>query len=355
MGARGLCRDVTETRERDAALSALRTRDMLLGKIVDSIRNELDPKRMLGVAADSAVQSLDARYCWILRADHAGALKLAVSHKGPSGAPPEAAVDAAAAALGGDEDSVVLALEAGELALVVARARYHGIQNGAICLARGREEAPWEASDRALAAGVGNHLGIAIAQIADHEALERLSRTDELTGLVNRRAFYDVVAARLNHLRRMKRPGALLYVDLDNFKPVNDVHGHAQGDVVLKKLAGLLNENSRAGDVPARFGGDEFALWLEETDEPAAVAKAEGLLSASAELRPFSGAADKPLGISIGIAISDPVAEPEDLKALIARADQAMYRAKRAGKGGYVLMRPTESAGTDGAVSMEEI
>ena len=355
MGARGLCRDVTETRERGAALSALRTRDMLLGKIVDSIRNELDPKRMLGVAADSAAQSLDAAYCWILRADHGGALTLAVAHEGRAEAPPEAVVAAALAALGTDDDSVVVDLDAGELAVLIARARYHGVQNGAICLARGREEAPWEAGDRALAAGVGNHLGIAIAQIADHEVLERLSRTDELTGLVNRRAFYDVVAARLNHLRRMKRPGALLYVDLDNFKPVNDVHGHAQGDLVLKKLAGLLNESSRAGDVPARFGGDEFALWLEETDEPSAVAKAEGLLSASAQLRRFSGAADKPLGISIGIAISDPIAEPEDLKALIARADEAMYRAKRAGKGGYVLMRPTESAGTDGAVSMEEI
>ena len=144
------------------------------------------------------------------------------------------------------------------------------------------------------------------------------------------------------------------YVDLDNFKPVNDVHGHAQGDLVLKKLAGLLTDNSRAGDIPARFGGDEFALWLEETDETSAVAKANALLSASAGLRRFSGAAARPLGISIGIAISDPAAEAEDLKALIARADEAMYRAKRAGKGGYVLVRATEAAGRDGAASVED-
>ncbi len=126
MGARGLCRDVTKTRERDAALSALRTRDMLLGKIVDSIRNELDPKRMLGVAADSTAQSLDARHCWILRVDHGGALGLEVAHEGPWGAPPEAAVEAAALALLGDDDAVVLDLEAGELALVVARALPRG-------------------------------------------------------------------------------------------------------------------------------------------------------------------------------------------------------------------------------------
>ena len=170
-----------------------------------------------GVAADFTAQSLDAQYCWILRTDFDGSLGLAVAHEGPAGVPPRVAVDASASALLGDDDSVVLDLGAGELALLVARARYHGVQNGAICLARGHDESPWEATDRALAAGVGNHLGIAIAQIADHEALERLSRTDELTGLVNRRAFYDVVTSRLNHLRRMERPGALLYVDLDNF------------------------------------------------------------------------------------------------------------------------------------------
>ena len=354
LGARGLCRDVTETRERDAALVQLRTRDMLLGKIVDSIRNELDPKRMLGVAADSTAQSLDARYCWILRTDRGGELKLAVDRAGSSGAMSGAAVDAAVAALARDDDLVVLDLDVGELKLLVARARYHAHQNGAICIARGRLEHPWEADDRALLAGVGNHLGIAIAQIADHEALERLSRTDELTGLVNRRAFYDVVESRFNHLRRMGRHGALLYVDLDNFKPVNDVHGHAQGDVVLKELARLLAESSRAGDIPARFGGDEFALWLEETDEIAAVAKAEALLSASAGLRRFSGAADMPLGISIGIAISDPAAEGHDLKTLIASADQAMYRAKRAGKGGYALVAKSETAATDSAASAEE-
>ena len=356
MGARGLCRDVTESRERDAALSALRTRDMLLGKIVDSIRNELDPKRMLGVAADSAAQSLDAAYCWILRADHGGALTLEVAHEGRAGAPPEAVVAAALAALGSDDDSVVVDLDAGELAVLIARARYHGIQNGAICLARGREEAPWEASDRALAAGVGNHLGIAIAQIADHEALERLSRTDELTGLVNRRAFYDVVAARLNHLRRMKRPGALLYVDLDNFKPVNDVHGATpRATWCSRSWRGCSTRT--ATRAMCRRASEAMSLrcgWRRPT-RPRRSPRPRACCPQAPSVRPFSGAADKPLGISIGIAISDPVAEPEDLKALIARADQAMYRAKRAGKGGYVLMRPTESAGTDGAVSMEEI
>ena len=354
LGARGLCRDVTETRARDAALAQLQTRDMLMGKMVDSIRNEFDPKRMLGVAADSTAQSLDARFCWILRVDHGGELKLEVSHEGSTGAPPEAAVDAAVAAIEADDDSAVFDLDVGELKILVARARYHAHQNGAICLARGRADHPWEADDRALLAGVGNHLGIAIAQIADHEALERLSRTDELTGLVNRRAFYDVVASRFNHLRRMGRHGALLYIDLDNFKPVNDVHGHAQGDLVLKELARLLTESSRAGDIPARFGGDEFVLWLEETDEISAISKAEALLSASAGLRPFSGAADRPLGISIGIAISHPAAVGLDLKALIASADQAMYQAKRAGKGGYVLVAESDTAPADSTEKVEK-
>ena len=254
---------------------------------------------------------MDAQYCWILRTDFDGSLGLAVAHEGPAGVPPRAAVDASASALLGDDDSVVLDLGAGELALLVARARYHGVQNGAICLARGHAESPWEATDRALAAGVGNHLGIAIAQIADHEALERLSRTDELTGLVNRRAFYDVVASRLNHLRR-------------------------------------------AGDLPARFGGDEFALWLEETDETSAIAKAKGLADCERRFTTLLGSRRQAARNLRRHRDQRPGGRSRGTQGADRDADEAMYRAKRAGKGGYVLVRATEWAEGESVANMED-
>jgi len=186
-----------------------------------------------------------------------------------------------------------------------------------------------------MLAGIAGHIGIAIEQIANVIKLERISRTDELTGLLNRRAFFEEITRRYKHLGRMKRQGALLYVDPDNFKPVNDVHGHQRGDDALKALSNLL-EGSHIADIPARLGGDEFALWLEEVDESAAVTKAEKLLEASLDLHQYSGSNERPLGISIGIAVSDGEVR-ESIPELVARADSAMYRAKRGGKGAYAI------------------
>jgi len=331
IATRGLCRDVSEAREREAALARARNREMLLGKIVHAIRDELDPTRILGVAADSTTMALGAPYCWILRRQGEG-FEVAIANDGEAAIADviEASLGAAATSVGPRFESAV-----GDFDVLMAHTRYHGAVNGAICVASDIG-AGWSADQRALLGGVGNHLGIVIAQIGDHEALERLSRTDELSGLLNRRAFLEEVERRLNHLRRMGRGGALMYVDMDNFKLVNDVRGHQAGDEALKTLADILSQGSRAGDLVARLGGDEFAIWLEEADEPAARAKAGGLLSACESLKQFSGATERPLGISIGIALSAPQ-DDSPLAQLIGAADAAMYEAKRGGKGSYAI------------------
>ena len=124
---------------------------------------------------------------------------------------------------------------------------------------------------------------------------------------------------------------ALLYADLDNFKPVNDVHGHGQGDAALKAWAEIICEGGRGSDIVARLGGDEFALWIEDTTREGAHARGARLISSADRLAPFSASPDKPLAASVGIAVFDP-GTGETLKGLIARADASMYQAKRAGK-----------------------
>lgn len=171
--------------------------------------------------------------------------------------------------------------------------------------------------------------------------LLELARTDELTGLLNRRAFEDEADRRLGHLRRMGRFGALLYFDLDNFKAVNDARGHAAGDDALREFARLLTQSSRAGDVAARLGGDEFGLWLEETDVAGALVKAELLLASFRPLLALSASPLAPLTASIGIAVARP-GYAGDAGALIVAADEAMYRAKRAGKGRIALAPASE-------------
>lgn len=164
------------------------------------------------------------------------------------------------------------------------------------------------------------------------ERLERQSRTDDLTGLMNRRAFIAALQRRLRHLQRHNRSGVLLFVDLDNFKAVNDSRGHAAGDDLLRRIGAHLVAAIRAGDLAARLGGDEFALWLEEANAEGAAAKAESLRRLSQSLDHEFGAPGRPFGFSIGVALSSPAdAEAADL---IARADAAMYAVKRAGKGG---------------------
>jgi diguanylate cyclase (GGDEF)-like protein len=193
-------------------------------------------------------------------------------------------------------------------------------------------------------------LGIAMAQAEIQERLEELSSVDELTGLLNRRGFHDIVGKRIAQHRRQKRSGVLLYIDLDHFKYVNDTHGHQVGDAALAAAAKILcdDEHGRQGDIAGRLGGDEFALWLEETDLRGGRAKAEILLERAAALQQFSGDGDHPLGMSIGIAVADPAFD-DDLDRLINRADRALYLAKRGGRGRAVLAERGEDESSGGS------
>ncbi|HJP19973.1 MAG TPA: diguanylate cyclase [Alphaproteobacteria bacterium] len=339
LGCRGVARDVSDARARDLELERAHNRERLLNAIVNTIREEVVPDQMLLAAAEATAGALGARHCWIFRRTPLGQFAKAVEHDEPPGSTPEAAVRAAQELIVHGDPQNVVESKVGNTLMLTSVARYRGEINGAISACRDNDQPAWNAADRKLLAGVADHLGIALEQIANHEALERLSRTDELTGLSNRRAFFDDLEKRLAHQRRTQRPGALLYVDLDNFKPVNDVHGHHTGDAVLIGVSELLAGGTRVGDLAARLGGDEFALWLEESDEPAAIVKAETLLDQIATLSGYSADAARPLGFSIGIALSDAAVE-EGFKDLVGRADEAMYQAKYAGKGGYVVGVP---------------
>lgn len=335
IGTRGVCKDVTAEREQQQALDIAELRQRLIADVVDAMRNEVEPQHMLGAAARATVNVLGARYCWIVRVRDDGTFTGAVQFAGPEGPPPRPVVEAVRLQMREDDEELFVKTEESTLHVLVNVGRYRNRVNGAICVARNDDDY-WSESDRTLLSGVANHLGIAFAQIENGELLEELSRTDELTQLFNRRAFVEEVGLRLRALRRASRKASLLFIDLDHFKRVNDVHGHQRGDEALIFVAKLLTSTSRVGDIVARFGGDEFAMWLEDTDEEGAAAKAESLLLEAERLKQFSGDADHPLGVSIGVAVTNPSAA-EPLDALVTRADEAMYRAKRAGKGRYAM------------------
>lgn len=165
-----------------------------------------------------------------------------------------------------------------------------------------------------------------------HKKLDKLASTDGLTGLLNRRAFLAELEKRLGRHLRNKLRGTLIYFDLDNFKKVNDQRGHKVGDEVLVHVADAAKRLMRGVDLASRIGGDEFLLWLEETDRNAAESISHRLHEIGRELDALFGVEGFPLGLSVG-AVFSRLDQPETTEALIARADEAMYAAKKGGKG----------------------
>jgi diguanylate cyclase (GGDEF)-like protein len=157
-----------------------------------------------------------------------------------------------------------------------------------------------------------------------------LSRTDDLTGLANRRAFVDLGTTALDQARRYDRALSLVMFDIDHFKQINDSNGHAAGDAVLRAVAGAVKQAARAADTPGRLGGEEFALLLPETGAAAATGLAERLRRDVAALAiPFNGTVLR-CTCSFGVAERDQAVL--DLDALLGRADAALYLAKAQGR-----------------------
>ena len=178
---------------------------------------------------------------------------------------------------------------------------------------------------------VGEQLAIAIENSRLFQEINRLAITDELTGLFNRRHFYHHLEQEFKRARRYNRPLSLIMMDIDDFKRYNDLNGHLAGDQILRILAGRLRSSTRAVDMLARYGGDEFGIILPETDLKQAGVQAERIRSAVK--RDPQGAHDQKDGngltASLGIACLGP--EIREVEDLIRAADQALYRSKAAG------------------------
>lgn len=156
---------------------------------------------------------------------------------------------------------------------------------------------------------------------------QELSRTDPLTGVSNSRAFYEEAHRLLSLCRRKGHPITVAYLDLDNFKNVNDQRGHQVGDDLLRSVAGILRAGLRPSDLVARLGGDEFAVLMPEAGERDAATTLDRLRSSVMDTL---GKLSCPVTTSIG-AITF-IAPLEDVEAMVQRADSAMYAAKTGGK-----------------------
>ena len=166
--------------------------------------------------------------------------------------------------------------------------------------------------------------------------LEQLATTDTLTGLLNRGVFYERLGIEFRRSLRYGRPIALLMIDLDHFKLVNDEHGHPYGDFVLAETAAAIREELRESDIVGRYGGEEFVVMLPETERDAARTVAEKLRAAVAARDLTRDGTAVQMTISVGV--SGLPAEGVRVEVdLVARADEALYRAKREGRDRVVV------------------
>lgn len=178
---------------------------------------------------------------------------------------------------------------------------------------------------------VAENVAIAVENAKDYQKTKELSHRDDLTGLHNRRYFFERFEREVERAKRYDRIVSLIMIDIDHFKGYNDTYGHIAGDGALKQVSDVLAENVRKVDIVARYGGEEFVVVLPETDKESAVYVAEKLRQCVEELE-FVSNQEKPGKLTVTIGISSYPLDASDSLELLERSDKALYYGKAQGR-----------------------
>jgi diguanylate cyclase (GGDEF)-like protein/PAS domain S-box-containing protein len=187
----------------------------------------------------------------------------------------------------------------------------------------------FDQEDRQLLEVIANHLAIALSNLSSQASLREQAIRDPLTGIHNRHYFNSIIATELSRSDRYDHPLSLMMVDIDGFRAVNNRLGHLKGDKVLKEVALILTESVRAADRVIRYGGDEFLIFMPETQREAEQV-ADRLRSRIGTVSRRAGIPDIPIGLSIGLYTRQP-GETRSLESILEEVDRRMYEDKRAG------------------------
>lgn len=318
----------TQLDERLRQLSAERAR--LRGsftRIGESFAANLDPQALARLALHTAVDAMDANGGRITIRSRADAPLSEAAREGSLTGLEDKVLEAERRAVRG-EDAVELEGESHVMAVRLGRIEQDGAVRGVITITRPGE--PFSDGDSALLRSLASQTGLALENVDLHFQIHRQAVTDELTGLANHGRFQERLSKEFEQVRGHGHPLGLIMLDIDDFKLVNDTFGHQQGDLVLKQVAMALRASSRQADTAARYGGEEMALILPNTDLEGSYAIAERLREAIQSLRVGRLDGGEPLRVtaSLGVAATSEGEKHE----LIACADKALYRAKRRGK-----------------------
>jgi diguanylate cyclase (GGDEF)-like protein len=330
--------DWTEYDEYQGRVAAALRRGEVLDHILWRMGREVLAPRMMRAALDALVNALGAEGAAVIDLAAAGGAALVYRAGGATEAVLPAAASLLAKAIGptdttGDDGRPVL--------VAVCHTRFG--RHVGLALWRSPGSRGWDQEDKLLVNAAASLIRMVLEQEAIQLEMGRQARTDSLTGLLNRRAFLDDMARRIDRLDRDEQPGTLMFVDLDHFKSVNDRLGHEAGDKVLQCTATVLSNTLRPSDLVARLGGDEFALWMDGADHMTAAERAERLCQdVPRALGAIIDAEGPTPTVSIGIA-SRPSGSGEAVEGLMRRADHAMYEVKRTGRGRWGVAAAEEA------------
>jgi diguanylate cyclase (GGDEF)-like protein len=320
--------------------TAQRQRDLAdtLQKTLQSMSDTFDPAEVIWRLLDSARRVMACDGVWRLSFDQAAAVTLASIDPVDSEVAyrPVPLDDRLTALLEqekpviGTAETVPLALQA-ELASatswIAVPLRIHGGTSGLLVLASNRPQANLGETIE-VAAVIGAQAMTAYDKAVLFKQVQELAVMDELTGIANRRRFFEVAVRDLAAAKRHGRQLSVLMVDIDHFKRVNDTHGHATGDDVIRIVAGRLAEEIRQTDVIGRYGGEEFALLLQDAGPGNLLPERLRTSVCDTPIETRTGGLE--ITVSIGLAYLTP--DDTDIEAVLSRADKELYRAKELGR-----------------------
>ena len=330
-GVRGVCRDVSAQVAADRQTRRDNLRLSVQQRIVSLINTTETSESLLDSASTELMDVLRADLVWSVV-------------KFPEGLVPAAICGEASVKPNIEEIWKKLALAAEPIIQVEDEGRSHlavrleeaGSGIGMFVICRDTTVYPWAEHEKSLLADISGSLAAAFGKAQLINKLQRLSSLDELTGIMNRRAFVESVERRLRHQCRSGQSGCLLFIDLDHFKQVNDTLGHKAGDIAIKMVAQKMRTLVRSCDYVGRYGGDEFVLWLEDISPADAVLKARALIDAMPNIREEIGAGKLNLSASVGVCSSTPGLDLS-FSGMAERADAALYEVKKAGRSNVAI------------------
>lgn len=335
-GVRGTCRDVTDRIKESHQTKLDNLRLGLQQRITELLITAETSEELLDSASNELIEILRADLAWSVVKYDQGLVPVAIC--GYSDVIPD--IDLVWRTLAITADVVAEVPDRGRNHLAI-RLENSGIGHGMIVVSRDTALFPWSDQEKVLMHDVTSSLTAAFAKAQLINKLTRLSATDELTGLLNRRAFVDQIERRLQQQCRSGQSGCLMFIDLDHFKEINDTLGHHAGDHAIRLVGDTLKTIIRASDYAGRYGGDEFVVWLEDITAADAAVKARSVIDAMPGIREKIGAGALRLSASIGVCASMPGLDLK-FKTMAERADSALYDVKNSGRNNVAISAYTQ-------------